>query len=331
VKIGDAGLKQKTELKFDDLIDRYLLSKQAEGKSPATIRGYRDILKLLALYFDEHGDGVSSITREVADKYLIYLRSRPRFTGRRVSAGTNAGLAEETIRDHLRALKVFSSWLFAEGYIMENVFMRIKLGKSPHHVIKPLSNEEIVMILDTFDQKTPIGQRNGAIITLMLDGGFRAGEIADAKLMNLDLVNGTLKVMGKGSKERIVPIGMSTHAALAYYVNVVRPKVALGTDNLFLAKDGNAISVNTLKLMFSRLASKSGVSRLHAHLCRHTFALNYLMNGGDVFSLKIILGHESLEMVNRYLHFNTAQIAARQREFSPMDRLYAAQTKKTKG
>jgi site-specific recombinase XerD len=73
--------------------------------------------------------------------------------------------------------------------------------------------------------------------------------------------------------------------------------------------------------MFSRLAKKSGVSRLHAHLCRHTFAINYLMNGGDVFSLKTILGHESLEMVNRYLHFNTAQIAARHREFSPMDRL----------
>jgi integrase/recombinase XerC len=321
VETRDAGLKQKTELRFTDLTDRYLLSKQAEGKSPATIRGYRDILTAFARYLGEHGHGVSSITREVADKYLLYLRRRPRFTGRRVSAGTNAGLAEESIRDHLRALKAFFSWLFEEGYVTENVFKRIKLGKPPTHIIQPLKDDEIITILDTIGPKTPMGQRNHVIVELMLDGGFRAGEIAGAKLTDLDLVNGTLKVMGKGSKERTVPLGRNVHAALLQYVNATRPKPTPGTGNLFLAKDKSPISVNTLKLLFSRLARKSGVSRLHAHLCRHTFAINYLMNGGDVFSLKIILGHESLEMVNRYLHFNTAQITARHREFSPMDRL----------
>ena len=82
------------------------------------------------------------------------------------------------------------------------------------------------------------------------------------------------------------------------------------------------MSVNSLKLVFSRLAKKSGVQRLHAHLCRHTFAISYLMNGGDIYSLKEILGHSSLEMVDRYLRFTNAQIQARHSEFSPIDRLF---------
>lgn len=73
--------------------------------------------------------------------------------------------------------------------------------------------------------------------------------------------------------------------------------------------------------MFSRLAKDNDIPRLHAHLCRHTFAINYLLNGGDIFSLKEILGHASLEMVMRYLHFTNSQITARHHEFSPMDRL----------
>jgi integrase/recombinase XerC/integrase/recombinase XerD len=81
------------------------------------------------------------------------------------------------------------------------------------------------------------------------------------------------------------------------------------------------MSVNALKLMFDRLRKSSKINRLHAHLCRHTFATRYLLNGGDVFSLKEILGHTTLDMVNAYLHFTTAQITVQHHKYSPMDRL----------
>ncbi|MFC2016144.1 tyrosine-type recombinase/integrase [Chloroflexota bacterium] len=90
---------------------------------------------------------------------------------------------------------------------------------------------------------------------------------------------------------------------------------------MFLTQGGKAITSNTVKLVFSRLAKSSGVSRLHAHLCRHTFAINYLLNGGDIFSLREILGHTTLEMVNHYLHFTSSQITDQHRKYSPMDRL----------
>ena len=152
---------------------------------------------------------------------------------------------------------------------------------------------------------------------------MRASELAGIKLGQLNLKDGYIKVMGKGSKERTVPIGRFVQMTLWHYMDRIRPKPAdPKCDNLFLSREGKPITVNTMKLVFSRLAKKSGVDRLHAHLCRHTFAINYLLNGGDIFSLKEILGHTTLDMVNHYLHFTTSQITAQHHKYSPMDRLH---------
>ena len=116
---------------------------------------------------------------------------------------------------------------------------------------------------------------------------------------------------------------------LWHYIEKVRPEpFGPEHDRLFLSREGKPITVNTIKLIFSRLAKGSGVNRLHAHLCRHTFAINYLLNGGDIFSLKEILGHTTLDMVNHYLHFTSSQIKAQHHKYSPMDKLHS-ETKKT--
>lgn len=128
--------------------------------------------------------------------------------------------------------------------------------------------------------------------------------------------------MGKGAKERIVPIGKFVQRTLLRCVDEVRPRPTdSDCDSLVLSSGGKQITTNTLKLVFSRLAKSSGVERLHAHLCRHTLAINYLLNGGDIFSLREILGHTTLEMVNHYLHFTASQITEQHQKFSPMDRL----------
>jgi len=128
--------------------------------------------------------------------------------------------------------------------------------------------------------------------------------------------------MGKGAKERIVPIGKYVQMTLWSYIDKVRLEPTIpNSDNLFLSSNGKPITVNTIKLFFSRLAKSSGVKKLHAHLCRHTFAINYLLNGGDIFSLKEILGHTTLDMVNHYLHFTSSQITTQHHKYSPMDKL----------
>ena len=122
--------------------------------------------------------------------------------------------------------------------------------------------------------------------------------------------------------ERVVPIGKYIQMTLWTYIDKVRTEpLSPDYNNLFLTRGGKPITVNTIKLIFSRLAKSSGVGKLHAHLCRHTFAINYLLNGGDIFSLKEILGHTTLDMVSHYLHFTSSQITDQHRKYSPMDKL----------
>jgi site-specific recombinase XerD len=189
-------------------------------------------------------------------------------------------------------------------------------------MVIPLTPEEIKKITSCIDKNSTTGVRNYTIIIIALDTGLRISEIVGISLANINLIDGYIKVMGKGSKERIVPIGKFVQRKVLFYIENARPKPASGeTDNLFLSASGKPMTVNSIKLVFSRLARSSGVKRLHAHLCRHTFSINYLLNGGDVFSLKEILGHSSLEMVNHYLHFTTSQITAQHHKYSPMDKL----------
>jgi len=200
--------------------------------------------------------------------------------------------------------------------------MNLKLPKAPVTLIEPLTPEEIKTVITNINKNSAAGIRNHVILVTLLDTGLRASEAANITLAHLNLRDGYIKVMGKGDKERVVPIGKFVQMTLWSYIDKVRSKpVSPNQDTLFLSSTGKPISVNTIKLVFSRLANKSGVDRLHAHLCRHTFAINYLLNGGDIFSLKEILGHTTLDMVNHYLHFTSTQITDQHRKYSPMDRL----------
>lgn len=156
----------------------------------------------------------------------------------------------------------------------------------------------------------------------MLDTGLRLSEVANLKISDTYLDQCYVKLMGRGAKERIVPIGGVAQKALLRYIHHFRPDGLGGNgDRVFLSVDGRPLSGNAIRLILSRLALRSGVKRLHPHLCRHTFATNYLINGGDVFSLQQILGHTTLEMVRGYVTLVSAQVRVQHRKFLPMDRM----------
>jgi len=309
---------------IEEIIRRYEVSNQADGKSPRTIAWYRDMLMSFSGYMKEELKcyDLSAFYTDTVRDYIIYLRNKPKFQGHPYTPQQNKLLSPKTVQSHVRALKAFSSWLYAEGYTPENRLKILKVPKAPMKLIVPLKPEEIERVTSSINRNSPAGIRNHAIFVTDLDNGLRASEIAGIKLGFLNLKEGYIKVTGKGAKERIVPIGKFVQMTLWHYISHARPEPADSDyDNLFLSPSGRPITVNTVKLMFSRLAKNSGVERLHAHLCRHTFAINYLLNGGDIFSLKEILGHTTLEMVNHYLHFTSTQITNQHHKFSPMDRL----------
>jgi integrase/recombinase XerC/integrase/recombinase XerD len=129
--------------------------------------------------------------------------------------------------------------------------------------------------------------------------------------------------MGKGSKERLLPIGALEQKVLWRYVFHFRPEPEDDLNNyLFLTLDGKKLQPNAIKLLLSRWGKRAGVPRLYAHLCRHTFATNFLIyKCGDIFRLQQILGHSSLEMVRRYVHYASTQAMIQGHVSSPMDRM----------
>jgi site-specific recombinase XerD len=315
------GLKK--QLYLEQLSEKYEIACRAEGKSPKTIAGYNQIICALIRYMVEIGLStlLSDFSIDIVRSYILYLGERPKFQSHPFTPPRGKGLARESIRDHVRTLKAFSTWLFNEGFTKKNVLKTLKLPKPDQLIIEPLTFEEKTQIFRTINQDTYAGRRNRALVEVLLDTGVRVSGIIGADVQDLKNKEGSLKILGKGRKERFVPIGIQTLATLVGYITHERPKYAKSDCTaLFITVQGKPLSANAVKLMFSRLAKKSGVRRLHAHLCRHTFAIDYLMNGGDIYSLKEILGHSSLTIVERYLHFTQAQITTRYRQFSPMDR-----------
>jgi len=202
----------------------------------------------------------------------------------------------------VRGLRAFFSWLHREGYTEENLLAELRPPKAPHKVVDVLTEEEVAQIMACLDPDTASGSRDSAMLITFLDCGVRLSELTSLHLTDARIDQACLKVMGKGAKERIVPIGRVAQKALQRYVFHFRPEPFFeDQDYLFLTLDGKPMSPNAVKLVFARLAQRSGVKRLHVHLCRHTFATNYLVNGGNVFFLQQILGHTSLDMVRRYV------------------------------
>ncbi|MFC2062669.1 tyrosine-type recombinase/integrase [Chloroflexota bacterium] len=309
---------------LDSLMTLYRLSNQSEGKSPDTVTWYTDILKAYESFTKAQLrlDDLTGFSINAARQYILYLRGKPKYADHPFIAEKAQPVSPKTVQCHVRAMKAFSTWLYLEGYTQQNILQHLKMPKAPTKLIEPLTPHEINKILISTNKKTYCGERNHALLVTLLDSGLRSAEAASITLDNLNLKDGYIKVIGKGAKERIVPIGKFVQMELMHYIEKTRPQpTSGGYKRLFLSRGGNPITRNTLKLVFSRVAKESGVKRLHAHLCRHTFAINYLLNGGDIFSLKNILGHTSLDMVNHYLHFTSTQITAQHRKYSPMDKL----------
>ena len=310
--------------KLVELIDYYEICNRAEGKSPKTLSWYSANLRSFDLYLRSRHipDETDNIDIRLLRNYVLYLFKRNCYQDHPYTPVKPRPLSNTTVHGHIRTLRAFFNWLTEEEFIQENPATSLKPPKLEHKVITILSDEEIRTIMGTFNPKQPSDARNQAIFMLLLDSGLRIGETIRLRIDDLHLSEGIVKVMGKGKKERFVPIGNNSQKVIQRYLFRYRPKLAnQDIDYVFLTSSGKVITENGAKLMFARLARRSGVKRLHAHLCRHTFATKFLINGGDVFTLQQILGHSTLEMVRHYVNLASNDVVLQHRRFSPLDRM----------
>ncbi len=314
-------------LTLDELREYWEFHNQTEGKSPKTIKWYNDVLRLFQRFLET--EGYSTLVKDLGElevrAFIHHLqqRTRPRW---RNGCRTEEKLSSEYLQTRLRALKAFFNWLHRQGYTEEYRLALVRNIRVQRKVVEILTNEEIAKILATCDVTEPRGARVHAIVTLMLDSGLRFNEVITLKAAEIDIDNGTLKVLGKGNKERMVPFGSASQKTLWRYCRLSRPE-PIDTDSFFLTEQGYQFTEEGFKSFFRRVADGAGIQRLHAHLLRHTFATKYLIAGGDIFSLQQILGHTSLEMVRRYVTLASQHIVVQHRKFSPMDRMASVRRK----
>lgn len=253
-------------------------------------------------------------------KYILYLLKKNKFKNHPYPPVSKEMLSISTVHGHVRTLRAFFSWLVREGLAEANIAKDLKPPKLAKKVVSTLSDEEILTILNKLNLHNHSQARNQTILIFLLDTGLRMGEPINLKVEDIHMNEGFLKVIVKGRKERIVPMGRNAQKVLQRYIFRYRPKpVYPVTNNMFLSIHAKPLTENSIKLMFARLARISEVSRLHAHLCRHTFATRFLINGGDVFTLQQILGHSTLEMVRRYVTLASSHVAVQHQRYSPMD------------
>ena len=299
------------EFELEKLILHFEQSNKAEGKSPKTITWYTEMIAGFTRFLS--GTGRRPVLAEfnisTVREFIIHEQERD--------------LSPYTVQGKVRALKAFASWLFNEGYSTDHLLDNLKMPKAPQNLIEPLTATKIDQLVKFQNPLTALGCRNIAILVLFLDTGLRVSELCGLRAGDAHIEEGYLKVMGKGSKERVVPIGGPAQQMLWRYIIHFRPEDSIEADNyVFLTLDGKPLCPNAVKLLLKRWGKKAGVSRLHAHLCRHTYATNFLnYKCGDVFRLQQILGYSTLEMVRRYVHYASTQAIINGRPSSPMDHM----------
>jgi len=270
----------KSNIPLDKLIRHYESFNRTEGKSPRTISWYSDMLHTYEEFLKKRDRVILRDTgiNEVRE-FILYLQEKEKWDGNGRTCSKGSRLSHFTVQGFIRSLKAFYSWLHREGYTEVNELAGLKLPKTPKKLFQTLSHEEVRQILGCLNPLTAVGTRDIAIFMIFIDTGLRYSELVGIKLGDVNMEQGSMKVFGKGSRERIVPIGNGVQKALQRYIFHFRPApLDTEVEELLLSLDGNPLTVNAMKLLFARLAKKSGVKRLHAHLCRHTFATNYLIN-----------------------------------------------------
>jgi site-specific recombinase XerD len=197
-------------------------------------------------------------------EFILFLREK-RWNGK--------SLSSSTLNNRVRALRAFYSWLAREGYTSENLLAELKPPKVTETVIEPLTTEEIEIVFSTINQDTILGARNEAMLALWLDIGLCLSEIIMLGVEDVHFDRRYVKVLGKGDKERIVLIGASCHRTLLRYYHHFRVEAAhADVKAFFLTLDGYALDAAAVKSMVARLSRSSGVTKVHLHLFRHTYA-----------------------------------------------------------
>jgi len=272
-------------------IGRFLDAIWAEnGLAQPTLDSYRRDLELLARYRSVRKGGLVDADRAALFDYLAW-RSKEGYSPR-----SNARL--------LSALRAFYAWQVRRGARGDDPTALLDPPKLPRSLPKALAESQIDALLAAPDIATPLGLRDRAMLELMYAAGLRVSELVNLPATAVNLRQGALRVMGKGSKERLVPLGEEAQHWLERYLAQARPQIAgkRALAPLFLSTSGEAPTRQQFWLLVKKYAAAAGIDpdRISPHGLRHSFATHLLNHGADLRALQMLLGHSSLSTTQIY-------------------------------
>lgn len=271
--------------------------------SENTVTSYACALSTLGEFLKKRGvreDFLNHISRPLLRDFLVFLKRR--------------GLKESTISHRVFVLKSFLRYLLKKGKIKKDLGSSMKSPKRRKPLPPFLTISQVENLLKTPGRDDLFGLRDLAILELFYSTGMRLSELSDLALSNIDFRSRLIRVMGKGKKERIIPVGIEALAALKGYLEQRRRMRKDSVDDapgqaVFLNRFGKKLSSRGIGRIVKKHASKvSEEERNSPHMLRHTFATHLLDEGADLLTVKELLGHESLSTTQIYTHVTTEKL-----------------------
>ncbi|HVR30194.1 MAG TPA: site-specific tyrosine recombinase XerD [Thermoanaerobaculia bacterium] len=287
-------------------LDRYLETLAVErGRSPRTIEAYRRDLDRLArsLAAAGGGDPLSADQGALAEHLQTLRRS---------------GLSAATQRRGLVAIRRFYRFLVAEGDRADDPSMNLLFPKRGRHLPTVLDEDEIERLLAAPDPSSPLGLRDKSMIELMYATGLRVSELVGLELPRLRLDEGFVVVLGKGGRERVVPVGDAAELWTSRYLAGARPHLATGSHQiLFVNSRGGPLSRQGFWKILGLHARVAGVESVSPHVLRHSFATHLLAHGADLRSVQAMLGHADISTTQIYTHIHEQRLRSLYDRFHP--------------
>ena len=228
-----------------------------------------------------------------------------------------------TLIGYHRRFATFYNFLVTDGILTDNVMKRVEKPKVGKRLIQSFSSTEVHTMLNAYNIETFIGRRNYTILCILLGTGLRRSELLALNLVDVNMQDGFIRVIGKGDKERIVPISKSLLRTLRLYIKARAEYLQTRPDTpaFIISKYGRRLSKDGSNSIFRQLRKdyKLTGKRFSAHTWRHTFAKAFLLNGGDVFTLQELLGHEDIETTKIYVTLTDTEKAQQNAHYNPLE------------
>ena len=300
-------------ISFSQAVDGFLLAANARHLSQHTIKDYLTTFRKFHVFLDDDPP-ISAITAKHVEAFLAAQE-----------------VSNKTVLNYHIGLSALWTWCVKEELVNEHILHKVERPKPEKRQIKPYTQTEVKDMLASLthsrfysrpgkresNHSLRNAERNRAMIYLLLDTGVRASELSNLHIHHVNVRNRTIMVMGKGNKERIIPFSARTGQVLWRYL--AQRKGDSAGDFLFVTEEGRRLERTRILRIIQVIGERAGVYGANVHRFRHTFAINYLRNGGDAYSLQLMLGHSTMEMVKNYLDIVQGDLEKNHKIASPVD------------